>query len=42
LVQEQLLEHSPFGERDIRRPEELETYCEKGDFAIKIKRKTKF
>lgn len=35
----QLLEHSPFCERDIRRPEELETYNEKGDFLIKIKKK---
>ena len=35
----QLLEHSPFCERDIRRPEELETYNEKGDFVIKEKKK---
>lgn len=35
----QLLEHSPFCERDIRRPEELETYNEKGDFTIKVKKK---
>ena len=35
----QLLEHAPFCERDIRRPEELETYNEKGDFLIKIKKK---
>ncbi len=35
----QLLEHSPFCERDIRRPEELETYDEKGDFVIKTKKK---
>ncbi len=34
----QLLEHSPFCERDIRRPENLETHEEKGDFTIKIKR----
>ncbi len=34
----QLLEHSPFCERDIRKPEELETYDEKGDFLIKIKK----
>jgi homogentisate 1,2-dioxygenase len=34
----QLLEHSPFCERDIRRPESLETYDEKGDFLIKIKK----
>ena len=35
----QLLEHSPFCERDIRRPEELETNNEKGDFVIKVKKK---
>lgn len=34
----QLLEHSPFCERDIRRPHELETYNEEGDFLIKIKK----
>ena len=34
----QLLEHSPFCERDIRRPEELETYNESGDFKIKLKK----
>ncbi|NQX86278.1 MAG: homogentisate 1,2-dioxygenase [Flavobacteriaceae bacterium] len=34
----QLLEHSPFCERDIRRPEELETYNQKGDFVIKVKK----
>lgn len=34
----QLLEHSPFCERDIRRPQELETYNENGDFLIKIKK----
>lgn len=34
----QLLEHSPFCERDIRKPEVLETHDEKGDFMIKIKR----
>jgi len=34
----QLLEHSPFCERDIRRPEELETYDEKGDFLIKVRK----
>ena len=34
----QLLEHSPFCERDIRRPEELETYDEKGEFLIKVKK----
>jgi homogentisate 1,2-dioxygenase len=35
----QLLEHSPFCERDIRRPAELETNNEKGEFIIKIKKK---
>lgn len=34
----QLLEHSPFCERDIRPPEELETHDEKGEFIIKIKK----
>ncbi|MEH6703884.1 MAG: homogentisate 1,2-dioxygenase [Galbibacter orientalis] len=34
----QLLEHAPFCERDIRRPYELETNDEKGDFLIKIKK----
>ncbi|NVJ88057.1 MAG: homogentisate 1,2-dioxygenase [Flavobacteriaceae bacterium] len=34
----QLLEHSPFCERDIRRPEELETYNQLGDFTIKVKK----
>src|SRR5690554_1648060 len=34
----QLLEHAPFCERDIRRPHELETYDEEGDFLIKIKK----
>lgn len=34
----QLLEHSPFCERDIRTPENLETYDEEGDFLIKIKK----
>ncbi|MFT5580830.1 MAG: homogentisate 1,2-dioxygenase [Psychromonas sp.] len=34
----QLLEHSPFCERDIRAPHELETHDEKGDFLIKIKK----
>jgi homogentisate 1,2-dioxygenase len=35
----QLLEHAPFCERDIRRPEELETYNETGEFIIKVKKK---
>ena len=34
----QLLEHSPFCERDIRVPENLETHDEKGNFLIKIKK----
>ncbi|WP_298779190.1 homogentisate 1,2-dioxygenase [uncultured Polaribacter sp.] len=34
----QLLEHSPFCERDLRRPQELETYNELGDFLIKVKK----
>ena len=34
----QLLEHSPFCERDIKLPTELETYDQKGDFLIKIKK----
>ncbi|WP_396152091.1 homogentisate 1,2-dioxygenase [Flavobacterium sp.] len=35
----QLLEHSPFCERDLRRPTELETHDEIGDFIIKVKKK---
>jgi len=34
----QLLEHSPFCERDLRAPSELETHDEKGEFLIKIKK----
>ena len=34
----QLLEHSPFCERDLRRPDELETHNELGDFLIKVKK----
>lgn len=34
----QLLEHSPFHERDIIAPEKLITFDEKGDFLVKIKR----
>jgi homogentisate 1,2-dioxygenase len=34
----QLLEHSPFCERDIRPPSELETHDEKGSFLMKIKK----
>ena len=35
----QLLDHSPFCERDIRRPYELETHKELGDFLLKVKKK---
>ena len=35
----QLLEHSPFCERDIKRPENLETFDEQGSFDILIKKK---
>lgn len=35
----QLLEHSPFCERDIRPPQELETIDEAGDFLIRAKKK---
>lgn len=34
----QMLEHSPFCERDIRRPQNLETHDEKGDFIVKVKK----
>lgn len=34
----QLLEHSPFCERDIKAPYELESNNEKGDFLIKVKK----
>ena len=34
----QLLEHSPFCERDYKLPEDLETHDETGDFLIKIKK----
>ena len=34
----QLLEHSPFCERDYKLPEHLETYDEKGEFLIKVKK----
>ena len=33
----QLMEHAPFCERDIRGPNHLECYDEKGDFLIKVK-----
>ncbi len=35
----QLLEHSPFCERDIRPPHNLQTFDETGDFLIKAKKK---
>lgn len=34
----QLLEHSPFCERDYKLPQELETHDKKGDFVMKIKK----
>lgn len=34
----QLLEHSPFCERDYKMPLELETYDEKGQFEVKVKK----
>ena len=34
----QLLEHSPFCERDLKLPQDLETYDKKGDFIMKIKK----
>lgn len=36
--QGQLLEHSPFCERDYKLPSDLETHDEKGDFLMKIKK----
>jgi homogentisate 1,2-dioxygenase len=33
-----LLEHAPFCERDVRKPADLETHDEKGDFKVLIKR----
>jgi homogentisate 1,2-dioxygenase len=35
----QLLEHSPFCERDIRPPQNLQTHDEKGDFIIRAKKR---
>lgn len=37
----QLLEHSPFCERDYKLPENLETHDEIGDFTLKIKKQGK-
>ena len=34
----QLLEHSPYCERDIRRPSQLETHDQKGEFKLKIRK----
>jgi len=34
----QLLEHSPFCERDIRTPSKLETFDQQGDFLVKVKK----
>jgi homogentisate 1,2-dioxygenase len=33
----QMLEHSPYCERDIRRPEELVTHTGRGDFEVRVK-----
>lgn len=35
----QLMEHSPYCERDMRAPQDLKTYDQKGDFLIKTKKK---
>jgi len=35
----QLLEHAPFCERDIRKPVNLQTFDEKGEFLIKVKKR---
>jgi homogentisate 1,2-dioxygenase len=34
----QLLEHAPYCERDIRKPERLETHDEQGDFLVMVKK----
>ncbi|HRI01003.1 MAG TPA: homogentisate 1,2-dioxygenase [Saprospiraceae bacterium] len=34
----QLMEHSPFCERDIRKPSDIETYDEKGNYLLYIKK----
>jgi homogentisate 1,2-dioxygenase len=34
----QLLEHAPYYERDIRKPQDLETHDEKGDFVVMVKK----
>jgi homogentisate 1,2-dioxygenase len=33
----QLLEHSPYCERDIRPPQELETFLDKGEYEVRVK-----
>ncbi len=38
---DQLLEHSPFCERDIKQPKNLETIIEEGEFLIQIKKEDK-
>jgi homogentisate 1,2-dioxygenase len=38
----QLLEHSPYSERDIRRPEWIEPHDETGDFPIVVKKDNEF
>lgn len=35
----QLMEHAPYCERDIRRPSDLETFDQEGDFKVLIKNK---
>lgn len=35
----QLLEHAPFCERDLRKPQDLETHDEKGEFLIQVKKR---
>jgi homogentisate 1,2-dioxygenase len=35
----QLLEHSPYFERDLRPPQNLQTFNEKGDFLVRTKKK---
>lgn len=35
----QLMEHAPYCERDIRPPQDLQTFDEKGDFMIRAKKK---
>jgi homogentisate 1,2-dioxygenase len=34
----QLMEHSPYCERDIRKPQDLQTFDQKGDFEVRIKK----